>query len=64
QRADKIGLMTWDTAPALLSDRNLLTIHQQAGQPTSKVFASFFVEKNGQAGCLEVFGAADKRLQD
>jgi hypothetical protein len=63
-RAGTIGLMTWDTAPTLLSDRSLLLIHQQSGQPTGKVFASFFVEEDGQAGCLEVFGAADKRLQD
>jgi hypothetical protein len=63
-RQGTIGLMTWDTAPTLLSDRSLLIIHQQPRQPIGKVFASFFVEENGQAGCLKVFGAADKRLQD
>jgi hypothetical protein len=63
-REGTIGLMTWDTAPTLLSDRSLLTIHQQPRQPIGKVFASFFVEENGQATCLEVVGAADNRLQD
>jgi hypothetical protein len=63
-REGTIGLMTWNTAPTLLSDRSLLTVHQQPGLPIGKVFATFFVEKNGQAGCLEVFNTADKRLQD
>jgi hypothetical protein len=63
-REGTIGLMTWDTAPTLLSDRSLLIIHQQPRQPIGKVFASFFVEENGQTGCIEIFGVADKRLQD
>jgi hypothetical protein len=63
-REGTIGLMTWDTAPTLLSDRSLLTIHQQPRQPTGKVFASFFVQENGKANCIEIFGAVDKRMQD